>query len=91
LNSRDLGAVTVEAERNSRVSDNISMKKYLLLGKSGASCHVTKNTAGIFDCICIHSHLRIGNGKYMYSRTIGKKKVTIVQANCSTLDLILCG
>jgi hypothetical protein len=66
------------------------MKKYLWLRDSGASCHVTKDTAGMFDCICIHSYLKIGNGKYMYSSTIGKKKVTIVQANGSTLDLIMC-
>jgi hypothetical protein len=89
-NRRDLGAVTVEAERNSNVSENISMKKYLWLGDSGASCHVTKDTVGMFDCSCIYSYIKIGNGKYMYLSTIGKKKVTIVQANGSTLDLILC-
>jgi hypothetical protein len=47
-NRRDLGAVTVEAERNNRVSDNISMEKYLWHGNSGASCHVANDTAGIF-------------------------------------------
>jgi hypothetical protein len=66
------------------------MKKYLWLEDSGASCHVTNNTAGMFDCSCIHSYLKIGNGKYMYLYRVGKKRVTIVQANGSTLDLILC-
>jgi hypothetical protein len=66
------------------------MKQYLWLGDSGASCHVTNDIAGMFDYSCIHSYLKIGNGKYMYSSTIGKKKVTIVQANGSTLDSILC-
>jgi hypothetical protein len=89
-NRRDLGAVTFEAERNSSVSENISMKKYLWLGDSGASCHVTNGTAGMFDCSRIHSYFKIGDGKYMYSSRIGKKKVTIVLANGSTLDLILC-
>jgi hypothetical protein len=87
---RDLGAVTVEAERNSSVSEIISIKKYFWLGESGASCHVMNNTAGMFDCSCIHSYLKIGNGKYIYFSKIGKKKVTIVQANSSTLDSILC-
>jgi hypothetical protein len=89
-NRRDLGAVTVEADRNISVSKNISMKKYLWFGDSGASCQLTKDTAGMFDCSHIHSYLQISNGTYMYSSRIGKKKVTIVQANGSTLDLIRC-
>jgi hypothetical protein len=87
-NRHDLGAVTVETERNSSVSENKS--KYLWLEESVASYHLTIDTAGMFDCICIHSYLKIGHGKYMYSSRIGKKKVTIVQANGSILDLILC-
>jgi hypothetical protein len=84
-----LGAVTVEAERNNSVSDNISMAKYLWHGDSGASCHVANDAAGMFDCCRIHSYLKIGNGKYVYFSRIGKKKVMIVKANGSTLDLIL--
>jgi hypothetical protein len=89
-NSRDMGAVNVAVERNNSVSDNISMVKYLWHGDSGASCHVGNNTAGMFDCSRIYSYLQIGHGKYMYSSRIGKQKVMIVQANGSTLDLILC-
>jgi hypothetical protein len=48
-NRRDLGAITVESERISSVSENISMQKYLRLGDSGASCHVINYTAGMFD------------------------------------------
>jgi hypothetical protein len=55
-----------------------------------ASCHVANDTSGMFDCSRIHSYLKIGRGKYMYSSRIGKQKVMILQANCSTLDLILC-
>jgi hypothetical protein len=89
-NRRDLGAVTFETERNSSVSENKSMKKYLWIGESDSSYHLTNNTASMFDCSRIHSYLKIGHGKYMYSSKIGKKKVTIVQSNCSILDLILC-
>jgi hypothetical protein len=89
-NRRDMGAVNVEAERNNSVSDNISMDKYLWHGDSSASCHEANNTAGIFDYSRIKSYLKIGNGKYLYSSRIGKKNVMIVQANSSTLDLILC-
>jgi hypothetical protein len=87
---RDKGAVTVDAKRNNRVNDNISIDKYLWHGDTGTSCHVANDTAGIFDYSCIHSYLKIGNGKYLYSSMIGKKKVMVVQANGSTLNLILC-
>jgi hypothetical protein len=85
-NRRDMGAVIVEAERNNSVGDNISMEKYMWHEDSGASCNVANDTAGMFDCNRIHSYLKIGNGKYMYSRRIGKMKIMIVQANGSTLD-----
>jgi hypothetical protein len=88
-NRRDLGEVTVEAERNSSVSENKSMQKYLWLRESGASYHLTVDTAGMYDCSCIHSYLKIGHDKCMYSSRIVKKKVTIVQANGSILDLIM--
>jgi hypothetical protein len=65
-NRRDLGAVTVEAERNNRVSDSISMEKYLWHGDSGASFYMANDTAGMFDCSRIHSYLQIGRGKYLY-------------------------
>jgi hypothetical protein len=89
-NRRDLGALTVKAERTNSVSANISMVKYMWLGDSDSFCHVANDTAGMFDYSRIYSYLKIGHGKYMYSSRIGKKKVMIVQANGSTLDLILC-
>jgi hypothetical protein len=58
--------------------------------KVGASCHVGKDTAGMNACNRVHSYLKIGHGKYMYSSKIDKQKVMIVQENGSTLDLILC-
>jgi hypothetical protein len=90
-NRRDMGVVTVEAERNNNVSDNIFMEKYLWHEDNGASCHVGNNIADIFKYSRIHSYLKIGNGKYMYLSRISKKKIRIVEANGSTLDLILCG
>jgi hypothetical protein len=85
-----MGVVSVEAERNNSVSDIISMEKYLWHEDRGASCHVGNDTAEIFDYSRIHSYLKIGNGKYMYLSSIGKKRIKIVEANGSTLDLILC-
>jgi hypothetical protein len=88
-NMRDMGAVSVTAERNNSVSDNISMEKYLWLRDSGASCHEANDTTVIFDYSRIHSYLKTGNGKYLYSSRMGNMKIRILQANGSTLDLIL--
>jgi hypothetical protein len=66
------------------------MEKYLWHGDSGASYHVARNTSGMFDCSRIHSYHKIDNCKYVYLGRIGKKIIMIVQANGSTLDLILC-
>jgi hypothetical protein len=85
-NRRDLGAVSVKAERNNTVSDNISMENYSWLRESGASCHEANDTTDIFDYSRIHYYLKIGNGKYLYSSRIGNMKIRIG----STLDLILC-
>jgi hypothetical protein len=89
-NRCDMGAVSVKSERKNSVSDNISMEKYLWLRDSGASCLEANDTADIFDCNRIDSYLKIGTGKYMYLSRISKKKIRIVQASGSTLDLILC-
>jgi hypothetical protein len=89
-NRRDMGAVTVIAERNHSVSDNISIDKYLWHGDSSASCHEANDTVGMFDYSRIYSYLKIGHGKYMYSSRIGKQKFMIVKASGSTMDLILC-
>jgi hypothetical protein len=59
-NRRDLGAVTVETERNSSVSENKSMQKDLWLGESSASYHSTNDTSGMSDCRRIHSYLKNG-------------------------------
>jgi hypothetical protein len=43
-------------------------------GDSRVSCHVANDTAGMFNCSRIHSYIKIGNAKYMYSSRIGKKE-----------------
>jgi hypothetical protein len=65
------------------------MEKNLWHEDSGVSCYVGNSTAGMFDYSRIHSYLKIGNFKYMYLSRIGKKKIMIVQASTSSLDLIL--
>ena len=69
--------------------NKVPLKKHVWLGDSGASVHVTNDSTSMFECCRIHLYLKISNGKHLYSSMIGKKKASIVQANGSTLDLIL--
>jgi hypothetical protein len=50
----------------------------LWLADSGASCHMTFNEEGMFDCRDVHSPIKIGNGKSMVATKIGRKRLTMV-------------
>ena len=84
-----LVAETVDTDVSGDGFNNAHLKKHVWLGDSGASVHVTNDSNGMFDCRRIHLYLKISNGKHLYSSMIGKKKASIVQANGSTVDLIL--
>ena len=86
---RDLVAATVDTDLSGDGFNNAPLKKHMWLGDSGASVHVTNDSNSMFDCCRIHLYLKISNGKHLHANMIGKKKVSIVQANGSTLDLIL--
>ena len=88
-NRRDIGAATLDTDMSGDGFNNTYLKKHVWLGDSGASVHVTNDAAGMFDCHNINSYVKINNGKNLYSSMIGNKKVSIVQANGSTTDLIL--
>ena len=88
-NCSDLGAATIDIDICNDGFSNTSLKKHTWLGDSGASVHVTNDATGMFDCRPIQVYLKISNGKHLFASRIGNKKVSIVQENGSTLDLIL--
>jgi len=66
-----------------------SPSPYLWLGDSGASCHMTAFDSGLFDWEPIRSPIRIGNGKTLTATKIGKIKLTVMQVDGTTLDVVL--
>ena len=70
-----------------RVSDD--NRRSMWLGDSGASCHMTCNDAGMFDCKNIKSYIKVGDGKTVLASKIGKKKMTVIQQNGETMDIVL--
>jgi Reverse transcriptase (RNA-dependent DNA polymerase)/gag-polypeptide of LTR copia-type len=54
------------------------------LGDSGASCHMTNDSEGMFDCKVINDRIKIGDGKLLHAKMMGKKRVTMTSNNKTT-------
>ena len=59
------------------------------LGDSGASCHMTNDDAGMFECRQYQSMIQIGNGKSILSPKIGNQKLLVVQKDGTTVQVVL--
>ena len=75
--------------QNAGNTKSASTASNIWIGDSGASCHMTCSEEGQYDCKVIRSQVKIGNGHMLNATKIGKKKVTVVQRDGSTLDLVL--
>jgi hypothetical protein len=85
----DLGATTIETDKKGTVAKSVAHKIHLWIGDSGASCHMTSNDVGMFDCRYKKSFLRLGNGTMMCSNKIGDMKFLVVQEDGSYMDIVL--
>ena len=61
------------------------------IGDSGASCHMTNQSDGMFEIRDIDEDITIGNGKPMKATKVGKLKVEMVQKNGSTQQFTMVG
>ena len=59
------------------------------LADTGASCHMTNNDEGMFDCKNISTPIRVGSGKTLMAIKIGKLKRTVVSKNGSSQVIVL--
>jgi len=59
------------------------------IGDSGASCHMTNDDTGMFDCTKIDEDITIGNGKPMKATKLGKIQAEIIQQDGSTRQVTL--
>jgi histone deacetylase 1/2 len=80
-----LMAYTPKSEWNTKVS----ITKDTWLGDSAASTHMGHCDAGMFDVEVISSPVKIGNGKLLTATKIGKKRITAIQKDGSSIDMIL--
>jgi hypothetical protein len=71
-----------------QVNANLNMKKQistdLRLGDSGASCHMTNNDEGMYNCRDINSPIKIDDGRKLYATKIGTKILVVIQKDSST-------
>ena len=80
---REVAAPSMEVSIISQRLNNI------WLGDSGASCHMTNDDAGMFDCRKYQSMITIGNGKSVLSPKIGKQKLLVIQKDGRTVQIVL--
>jgi hypothetical protein len=62
----DMGLSVADKQKENRLSN-------LWLAHSCASCHMTFDETGMFDCRAVHSKTKIGNSQTMTATKIGKK------------------
>jgi hypothetical protein len=55
--------------------------KDLWIAETGASCHMTCNDIGMFNCIDINEDIKVGDGNYIKAIKMGSKRVSILQPN----------
>jgi gag-polypeptide of LTR copia-type/Zinc knuckle len=53
--------------------------KDLWIADTGASCHMTCNPAGMFNCVDINEDIKVGDGNYIKATKMGCKHVLVSQ------------
>ena len=59
------------------------------LGDSAASTHMGNSDEGMFDVTVISSPVKVGSGVVPTATKFGKKRVTAIQLDGTTVDLVL--
>jgi hypothetical protein len=72
-----------------RKSNKHRFSKNTWLGDSAASTHMGNCDEGMFEVQVISSPIKIGNGKVLTATKIGKKRLTVVQEDGTTTDIVL--
>ena len=79
----DIATVAKSQDNKAKITRNT------FLGDSAASTHMGNCDEGMFDVTLINSPVEIGNGVFLTATKIGKRRVTAMQADGSTADLVL--
>ena len=81
----DLAHPAVEQGRISKVNSNT------WLGDTGASTHMGPDDSGMFNIRKVTSTVKVGSGESLVSHKVGDKRVTIIQADGTTMETVLKG
>jgi hypothetical protein len=79
--------VTTEVGLN--IGDFRKIKNTLWLADSGASCRMTNDMDGMFDCRKIKVTIKIRNGQSMMATHVGSKRMKIISKSGHTTDVVL--
>jgi hypothetical protein len=79
----------VKVENDSYDGGKDKIRPNTWLGDTRAFCHLTNSDEGIFDIKAIKSPVKIGSGKSMTATKIGKKRMTVIQKESLTQNIVL--
>ncbi len=71
------------------VDETFKVTATTFIGDSGASTHMGNCDKGMFDVTVISTPVKVGNGLTLTAQKLGKKRVTAIQLDGSTMDLVL--
>ena len=71
------------------VKKGASMTTATWIADSGASTHMGNDDEGMYDAKLINSPVKMGNGITVTAKKIGKKRVSILQQDGTTTDVVL--
>ena len=73
----------------SSFSVNDCIDKYMWVGETGASSHITNSLDGIFDLGPSNGHVKVGDGQFIPIEKIGKFQGNMIQKNGRKENIIL--
>ena len=86
----DSGMAVIEDEMALGSPSEIDkMDTSLWLGDTGASCHMTNSSEGMFNQVKTNSGIVFGNGQRLKAEFIGDKKGTVIQKNGARVPILM--
>jgi hypothetical protein len=87
--ARDLSLVTLDVGLSVTEKQRDNWLANLWLADSGASCHMSFDETGMFDCRDVQSKIKIGNTQTMTATKIDQKRVQLAQPDGTVMEFVL--
>jgi hypothetical protein len=69
----------IESCQAAAILASSNANKDLWIADTGASCHMTCNDDGMFNCVNINKTIKVGDGNFIKAIFMGNKRVSVLQ------------